>query len=444
MTIRKSTAQTQRRMTWPPTRPAREDLSRRKALALMAAPAPAWLRRRSSAAAPPWRPHPTSRPGRQSSVLAGADGLQSADAAHRGRRGCLLRSVQRALATSTRTATSTPDLVAEVPTVENGGISADGLNWKVKLNDGVKWHDGTPFTAEDVKFTIELITTRLPAGRRAGHELVRDITVVSPTEMTWRIGEAYAPYPAILSWTFIVPKHILGEEADPNTAPSTPRPDRHRRVQVGRARSRRPHHARWADPDYFGEGPYLERLIFKYIPDMTVLYTQFQTGDVDYTGLQGITPDHYEEAKALADRRDASRCRSPSSRTSPSTRAAASSRTRRCATRSISRWTSRASSTALLRPADADGSFLPQQSWAYNPDLPKHASTVRRRPRRSSTKPAGSRAATACATKNGVRLEFTDSTTAGNHIREQAQQLLQQTLGRDRRQDDASTTCRRR
>ena len=39
----------------------------------------------------------------------------------------------------------------------------------------------------------------------------------------------------------------------------------------------------------YGEGPYLERLIFKYMPDLTVLYTQFQTGDIDYIGLQGIT-----------------------------------------------------------------------------------------------------------------------------------------------------------
>ena len=57
-----------------------------------------------------------------------------------------------------------------------------------------------------------------------------------------------------------------------------------------------------ANPDFFSEGPYLEPIVFKYIPDLTVLYTQFQTGDIDYIGLQGITPDHYQEAKKLADR----------------------------------------------------------------------------------------------------------------------------------------------
>ena len=49
-----------------------------------------------------------------------------------------------------------PALATEVPTVENGGVSEDGLKWRVKLREGVTWHDGEPFTAEDVKFTIEL------------------------------------------------------------------------------------------------------------------------------------------------------------------------------------------------------------------------------------------------------------------------------------------------
>src|SRR5829696_7280582 len=52
-----------------------------------------------------------------------------------------------------------PELAAEVPTVHNGGISDGGLAWKVRLRDGVVWHDGEPFTAEDVKFSLELINS---------------------------------------------------------------------------------------------------------------------------------------------------------------------------------------------------------------------------------------------------------------------------------------------
>ena len=70
-----------------------------------------------------------------------------------------------------------------------------------------------------MKFTLELITNPdFRAWRTTGHALVRDITVVSPTEITWRMEEAFAPYLSFLTETFIVPKHILEKEADPNAA----------------------------------------------------------------------------------------------------------------------------------------------------------------------------------------------------------------------------------
>ena len=38
-------------------------------------------------------------------------------------------------------------------------------------------------------------------------------------------------------------------------------------------------------------------MIFKYVPDLTVLFTQFKTGEVDVTGIQGITPPTTHEAR---------------------------------------------------------------------------------------------------------------------------------------------------
>ena len=321
-----------------------------------------------------------------------------------------------------------PDLVTEIPTVENGGMSADGLNWRLKLRDGIKWHDGTPFSAEDVKYTIELINNPdFRAGRRAGHELVRDIQVVSPTELTWRLEKPYAPYPAILSWTFIVPKHILGKEADPNTSSFNTNP-----IGTGPFKwvERVPgdHITLAAFEDYFGEGPYLERLIFKYIPDMTVLYTQFQTGDVDYTGIQGISPDHYEEAKALA-----GRVVTPVPQ--PFVENIAFNL-------GLPVFQDQAVRDALYLAMDKQGlieaiyyglptpteSFLPAQSWAYNANLPAHSYDPEKA--KQILEEAGWKLGSdGVREKNGVRLEFTNSTTAGNHTREQAQQLLQQTWG---------------
>ena len=321
-----------------------------------------------------------------------------------------------------------PDLVAEIPSLENGGISADGLTWHIKLKDNVKWHDGTPFTAEDVKFNIELIQNpKFLAGRRAGHELVKDIKIISPTELTWRLEKAYAPYPAILSWTFLVPKHILEKEADINKPAFTTSP-----VGTGPFKwvERVPgdHITLAAYEGYHGEGPHLEKLIVKYIPDLTVLYTQFQTGDIDYIGLQGITPDHYEEAKGLADRKVmpvpqpfieniAVNMGLPVFKDPAVRQALYLAMDKKSVIEQI----------YYGLPSETE-SFLPKQSWAFNADLPKHEFD-QEKAKKILDEAGWVPGSDGIRVKNGVRLEFVNSTTAGNHVREQAQQLLQQNWG---------------
>jgi peptide/nickel transport system substrate-binding protein len=51
-----------------------------------------------------------------------------------------------------------PILAAEIPTTQNGGISADNTTVTWKLKEGVLWSDGKPFTAADVAFTYQFIT----------------------------------------------------------------------------------------------------------------------------------------------------------------------------------------------------------------------------------------------------------------------------------------------
>jgi peptide/nickel transport system substrate-binding protein len=52
-----------------------------------------------------------------------------------------------------------PALATEVPTAENGGISADGLTYTFRIRQGVKFHDGTELTADDVKFSWDRVMT---------------------------------------------------------------------------------------------------------------------------------------------------------------------------------------------------------------------------------------------------------------------------------------------
>ena len=318
-----------------------------------------------------------------------------------------------------------PQLATEVPTVANGGISADGKTWRVKLRGDVKWHDGAPFTANDVKFTLDLINNpHFRAASRNGHSLVTDLKVVSPIEITWRMQKPYAPYSSILSWTFIVPQHILGKVSDPNTAPFNNAP-----VGTGpfKWNERMPgdHLTLVANTNFFGRGPYLERLVFRYIPDLTVMFTQFQTGSIDFTGIQGITADHYSQAKNLSGRKVVVGPASfVESITMNLTRPQFQDRAVREALYYGMDKTGIIDAIYYGLPSETE-TFLPRQSWAYNPDLPKHVhdpGKAKQMLDAAGWKPGSD----GIRQKNGLRLAFANSTTAGNHVREQAQQLLQQ------------------
>jgi len=321
-----------------------------------------------------------------------------------------------------------PSLAAEVPTIENGGLSEDGLNWRLKLRDDVTWHDGTPFTAEDVKFTLDLVVDpNFRSWRTTGHNLVRDIEVVSPTEIKWRMEEPFAPYMSILVETMMVPKHILEPLEDRNEAPFNQAPIGTGAFKWGSRRAG-DNLELVANPDYFGEGPFVERLIFKYIPDLTILYTQFKSGDIDVISNQYITPDNYAEAQTLAGKQVSV---VPSSTVEsvflnnekPQFQDKA---VREAIYAALDKQTIiDALYYGLPSPTE---SYLPQQSYFYNPYLPKHEYSVEKA--NTLLDDAGwSRGSDGIREKDGVRLAFSNSTTSGNHLREQAQQFIQQSLG---------------
>jgi len=65
------------------------------------------------------------------------------------------RVVHEPLAGFNRNGELMPILAAEIPSFDNGGLSPDGTAVTWRLKQGVVWHDGQPFTAEDVVFTWE-------------------------------------------------------------------------------------------------------------------------------------------------------------------------------------------------------------------------------------------------------------------------------------------------
>lgn len=316
-----------------------------------------------------------------------------------------------------------PALAAEVPTVKNGGISADGLNWHVKLRDGITWHDGTPFTAEDVAFTFRLtVDPDFRSARHAGFDLIDTIEVISPTELRWTMTKSYAPFASILATTFIVPRHLLSD--NPNQAPFNNAP-----VGTGafkwKERVAGDHILLEANDDYFGTGPGIEEVVFRYIPDITVLYTQFKTGDIDVIAMQGIMPDHYEEAKGLPDK---TVVLVPSSSVESIAFNMERPQFQDPAVRQAL-YLALDKSTILDAlyyglPRETE-SYMPHESPYYNNELPSHQFDLEAAKQlldESGWAPGGD----GIREKDGVRLSFTNSTTSGNQVREQMQQFVQQ------------------
>ena len=104
-----------------------------------------------------------------------------------------------------------PILAAEIPSTQNGGLAADGksVTWKLKKN--VQWHDGKPFTADDVVFTWEYASD--PASATVSIGSYKDVRVEKLDSHTVRV---HLPKPTpfwadafVSTRGMIIPKHLF-------------------------------------------------------------------------------------------------------------------------------------------------------------------------------------------------------------------------------------------
>jgi peptide/nickel transport system substrate-binding protein len=105
-----------------------------------------------------------------------------------------------------------PALAAEIPSLENGGVAKDGLSVTWKLKKNVQWHDGKPFTADDVVFTWEFAADPATAATTAGN--YKDIARIDKIDpYTVKIGfKNPTPFWAISfcgPTGLVIPKHVF-------------------------------------------------------------------------------------------------------------------------------------------------------------------------------------------------------------------------------------------
>jgi peptide/nickel transport system substrate-binding protein len=121
-----------------------------------------------------------------------------------------------------------PQLAAEIPSRQNGGVAADGKSVTWKLKKGVTWHDGKPFTADDVVFTAAYAAD--PAAAMITVATYKDIKVEKIDSHTVRVVfEKPTPFWAeALVGIFgpIMPKHVfepfMGAKSRENPANTRP------------------------------------------------------------------------------------------------------------------------------------------------------------------------------------------------------------------------------
>jgi peptide/nickel transport system substrate-binding protein len=104
-----------------------------------------------------------------------------------------------------------PVLAAEIPDIENGGVTADGMSVTWKLKKGVQWHDGEPFTADDVVFNWEYASDPATAATTIGDYGDAKVEKIDPLTVRVRFDKP-TPFWARLFVAYtgmIIPKHLF-------------------------------------------------------------------------------------------------------------------------------------------------------------------------------------------------------------------------------------------
>jgi len=166
---------------------------------------------------------------------------------------------------------------------EGWEISEDGLEITFYLREGVMWHDGSPFTSKDVEFTYKsLIDPNVRTPYSGDFKMVKELDIIDDYTLKVIYKEPFSP--GLSSWGMnIMPKHLL-EGEDLNTTgfargPVGTGPYKFKLWKTGEKVELLSNH------DYFEARPYIDRYIYRIIPDQATLFLELRAEGVDYISL---------------------------------------------------------------------------------------------------------------------------------------------------------------
>lgn len=171
---------------------------------------------------------------------------------------------------------------------ESWEISEDKLTYTFKIREGIKWHDGTPFTSADVVFSYKTIMNpKVDAPQlRSYYQEIRDVEAIDDYTVKFTYARPYFLALEFCGGMPIVPKHIF-EKGDFNTNPAGRSP-----VGTGPFKF-----VKWTtgrevvlekNPDYWGEKPHINRIVFRIITDSSVALQVLKRQELDVASLSPI------------------------------------------------------------------------------------------------------------------------------------------------------------
>ncbi len=167
---------------------------------------------------------------------------------------------------------------------ESWTVSADQRVYEFRLRQGLKFHNGDPFTAEDVKFTFHRAK-----GSKVLHDKVREVAIIDPYRVRFHLHEPWGDfmtfYGTLVSGAgWIVPKKYVERVGD----------DGFRKAPVGLGPYKFVSHTAGVElvmeafEGYWRKTPSVKRVVFKSVPDSTTRMAMLKRGEVDIAYLLDV------------------------------------------------------------------------------------------------------------------------------------------------------------